>query len=183
MQAKNTMLRFYNMAQPKIFSAKESYNMFIFKEAKMKRFCKKTAVAAAVLAFCAHANAAEPQKSLSDIAIEQGTDVLIKNQVEGKSLKQIGKEKKEAAKAQANERAEAFKKEHGLDSDSKAEETKMPTKAEIKQGIKDEINTRTKAAKQEIGAKALEHANEKTGGAAGAGVEVYKAVKDAKKAQ
>lgn len=149
----------------------------------MKRFHKKALVAAAVLAFCTHASAAEPQKSLSDIAIEQGTDVLIKNQVEGKSLKQIGKEKKESAKTQANQRVEAFKKEHGLDSDSKAEETKMPSKAEIKKGIKDEVHTRAKAAKQEIGTKALEHANEKTGGAAGVGVDVYKAVKDAKKAQ
>lgn len=147
----------------------------------MKRFCKKTVVAAAVLAFCA-ANAAE-QKSLSDFAIEQGTDVLIKNQVEGKSLKEISKEKKAAAKQGVQERVDALKSEHGLDKGTESTETKMPSKAEIKKEIKDEINTRTKAAKKEIGTKALESANEKTGGAAGVGVDVYKAVKDAKKTQ
>lgn len=149
----------------------------------MKRFCKKTVVAAAALAFCTHVNAAEQQKSLSDFAIEQGTDVLIKNQVEGKSLKEISKEKKAAAKQGVQERVDALKSEHGLDKGKESTETKMPSKAEIKKEIKDEINTRTKAAKKEIGTKALESANEKTGGAAGVGVEVYKAVKDAKKAQ
>lgn len=148
----------------------------------MKRFCKKTVVAAAVLAFCTHVSAAE-QKSLSDFAIEQGTDVLIKNQVEGKSLKEISKEKKAAAKQGVQERVDALKSEHGLDKGTESTETKMPSKAEIKKEIKDEINTRTKAVKKEIGTKALESANEKTGGAAGVGVDVYKAVKDAKKTQ
>lgn len=147
----------------------------------MNRFYQKTMIAAAVLAFCA-ANAAE-QKSLSDFAIEQGTDVLIKNQVEGKSLKEIGKEKKAAAKQGVQERVDALKSEYGLDKDTKSTETKKPSKAEIKKEIKDEINTRTKAVKKEIGTKALESANEKTGGAAGVGVDVYKAVKDAKKTQ
>lgn len=172
------MLRFYNMgAGKRFFQQKNRTIVFIFKGAKMKRSCKKTVIAAAVFVFCA-ANAAE-QKSLSDFAIEQGTDVLIKNQVEGKSLKEISKEKKAAAKQGVQERVDTLKSEHGLDKGAESTETKMPSKAEIK----DEINTRTKAAKKEIGTKALESANEKTGGAARVGVDVYKAVKDAKKTQ
>lgn len=146
----------------------------------MKSFTKTIVVAASMFAFCAYA---AEQKSLSDFALEQGTDVLIKNQVEGKSLKDIAKEKKQSAKQSAQEKVETLKSEYGLDSAPASTDTKMPTKAEIKQGIKDEINTRTKAAKQEIGTKVLESANEKTGGAAGVGVDVYKAVKEAKKAQ
>lgn len=77
----------------------------------MKSFTKTIMVAASMFAFYAYA---AEQKSLSDFALEQGTDVLIKNQVEGKSLKDIAKEKSKQQNKARKKRLNRSKANMGL---------------------------------------------------------------------
>lgn len=111
--------------------------------------------------------------------INQSVDVLQKV-IEGKNLKQIGKEKKQEAKETIEKKYEETKNRYipqGLQGQGNSQ-TKLPTNMkEVTKSVKGELKNQAKQKQSEIEANLLQKADEHTGGGASILMDTYKEAK------